>query len=134
MFVFNQHFGKSTITDFDVNNAAIRISKAVSASATDLFNHTADRASGAIIAASATDQITLVDATPSAVRRSERRACSDGTVRECRSAALSAAVATPTVTAVSASPTNSHWASDSTGHNWGNSCLYGRCGAAAPAL
>ena len=63
VFVFNQHFGKSTITDFDVNNAAIRISKAVSASATDLFNHTADRASGAIIAASATDQITLVGAT-----------------------------------------------------------------------
>jgi Ca2+-binding RTX toxin-like protein len=63
VFVFNQHFGKNTITDFDVNNDAIQISKALFATPTDLLNHTTDSASGAIIAASATDQITLVGVT-----------------------------------------------------------------------
>ena len=63
IFVFGQHFGLNTITDFNVNNDAIQVSKALFASATDLLNHTADSASGAIITASATDQITLVGVT-----------------------------------------------------------------------
>jgi hypothetical protein len=44
-------------------NDAIQINKALFASAIDLLNHTTDSASGAIIAASATDQITLVGVT-----------------------------------------------------------------------
>jgi len=63
IFVFGQHFGLNTITDFDVNNDATQVSKALFASVTDLLNHTADSASGAIITASAGDQITLVGVT-----------------------------------------------------------------------
>jgi hypothetical protein len=58
--VFGQHFGLNTITDFDVKNDAIQVSKALFATVTDLLNHTTDGASGAIIAASASDQITLL--------------------------------------------------------------------------
>jgi VCBS repeat-containing protein len=63
VFVFGQHFGLNTITDFDVKNDAIQVSKGVFATVTDLLNHTADSAAGAVITASATDQITLVGVT-----------------------------------------------------------------------
>jgi hypothetical protein len=63
IYVFGQHFGSNTITDFKVTNDAIQLSSAVFATATDLLNHTADSASGAIITASASDQITLVGVT-----------------------------------------------------------------------
>jgi VCBS repeat-containing protein len=63
IFLFNQHFGLNTITDFNVNNDAIQLSKALVKSVTDVLNHTTDSAAGAIIAASATDQITLLGVT-----------------------------------------------------------------------
>ena len=63
IYVFGQHFGLNTITDFDVNNDAIQVSKTLFASVTDLLNHTTDGASGGIIAASASDQITLLGVT-----------------------------------------------------------------------
>jgi Ca2+-binding RTX toxin-like protein len=63
IYVFGQHFGINTITDFNVNDDAIRVSKGVFSSVTDLLNHTADGASGAVIAASTGDQITLIGVT-----------------------------------------------------------------------
>ena len=63
VYVFGRHFGLNTVTDFDVNNDAIQVSKSLFASVTDLLNRTADSTSGAIITASATDQITLVGVT-----------------------------------------------------------------------
>lgn len=63
IFVFGQHFGLNTVTDFNVNTDAIQVSKLAFASATDLLDHTTDSASGAIISASSTDQITLVGVT-----------------------------------------------------------------------
>ena len=46
IFVFGQHFGPNTITDFNVKNDAIQISKAVFTNVADLLHHTTDGASG----------------------------------------------------------------------------------------
>lgn len=59
-FLFRPNFGANTITDFNPNVDTIQFDKSLFTSATDILNHTADSAGGAVITDTHGDTITLV--------------------------------------------------------------------------
>ena len=60
-YLFREHFGANTITDFDTHNDNMQFDKSIFTSAADILaNHTTDTAAGAVISDGLGDAITLL--------------------------------------------------------------------------